>query len=299
MASDLRQRMELLAVRWKQRINAGLSGSGKRSTYQRLLSELESAMLPGAAPAPVVAPATACVKCGHSDLYRVWMKARPEPEYIWTGNPDQDRSEHLRWVCRACQYAWHTPTADAAAPLPVETPTAARSDCAKRDPLVPAAWCHLPEGHSGRCEFVFSTVVGPYRAPGPLPVDTDATPENALHSGSLGGEGDGGRPGRPAGNGDAPRAAASMPRHGTPGTPTAEGSSSTSTPPAPAPLDDGGAKIPRLCPACESPEKWGDQHAPWCPRALDDGETGGAPDVHAIDRAIAEDDAAFGRKGGR
>jgi hypothetical protein len=121
MASDLRQRMELLAVRWKQRINAGLSGSGKRSTYQRLLSELESAMLPGAAPAPVVAPATACVKCGHSDLYRVWMKARPEPEYIWTGNPDQDRSEHLRWVCRACQYAWHTPTADAAAPLPVET----------------------------------------------------------------------------------------------------------------------------------------------------------------------------------
>lgn len=24
--------------------------------------------------------------------------------------------------------------------------------------------------------------------------------------------------------------------------------------------------FPQPCPACESPEKWGGQHAPWCPR---------------------------------
>jgi hypothetical protein len=70
-----------------------------------------------------------------------------------------------------------------AAPSPLAAPVseeegsegrAAVSDCAKTMPGNPVAWCHRPEGHGGRCEFVFSTTVSPYRAPAPPPSTGDA-----------------------------------------------------------------------------------------------------------------------------
>jgi hypothetical protein len=64
----------------------------------------------------------------------------------------------------------------AAAPVSEEEGSegsAAVSDCAKTMPGNPVAWCHRPEGHGGRCEFVFSTTVSPYRAPAPPPSTGD------------------------------------------------------------------------------------------------------------------------------